>query len=74
MNFYELLRLLIDYARLPEPRARDAHRLVADLERVNALGTITGALASQEHECLPAVSYRHGIPGRCIYCGKPRGE
>jgi hypothetical protein len=65
MTLYELLRTLTRKAGLPEPAERDALALIDELERLNALGTMTTLTSVTDHE--PT----HGLYERvCSICHK----
>lgn len=49
MTVYELLRLLIRAARLPEPVEHDANELVDEMEALGVFGTVAARIAITDH-------------------------
>lgn len=67
MNLYDVLRLLIAKAALPEVLAADCARVVDELEKWNGLGTTTKTMETEAHE--------HRYPpfsDVCDRCGRGR--
>jgi hypothetical protein len=73
MNLYDVLRLLISRAALPETVAADCAKVIDELERWNALGTTTKTMEVAAHECeYPPISCQAGNAPVCIRCGRGR--
>jgi len=65
VTLYDVLHRLIARSAMGEVEQKDCQKVIDDLEAVSGLGTTTGHLEAQSHEC---VFYGH--PSLCIYCGK----
>ena len=69
MNLYDVLRLLIGKASLPEAVAEDCMKVIDELERWNALGTTAKVMDVESHE--------HVYPWHsdvCSKCGRGRQQ
>ena len=69
MNLYDVLRLLIQKAALPEVLANDCLRVIDELEKWNALGTTTKSMDVEGHT--------HRYPpftDVCDLCGRGRNS
>lgn len=69
VTIYELLRRLTECAPFQEPERHDALKLLAELENLNALGTVAKQTEVQAHEC----NFQwNGRLHKCPVCGKEK--
>jgi hypothetical protein len=69
MNLYDVLRLLVQKAAMPETTVADCLKVIDEVERWNALGTTTKTMEVQAHE--------HRYPWHsdvCELCGRGRDQ
>jgi hypothetical protein len=71
MTIYELLGRLVDVAPFAEPERFDARQLLAELETLNALGTVAKETEVQAHECRWEAN---GYQAWCGICHKPQPQ
>lgn len=72
MNIYDMFRAIIRGCSMPFDQEADCLKLLDNLERQNAFGTIV-RITSGHHAYVngsPQQQYRQ----ECGYCGKPRSE
>lgn len=50
MNLYDVLRLVVSKASLPEAQANDCFAVLEEAERMNMLGTSVAKMEVQAHE------------------------
>jgi len=69
VNLYDVLRMLVNHAGLPETVQADCLRVIDEVERWNALGTTTKTMEVEAHE--------HQYPRDsdvCTKCGRGRNQ
>jgi hypothetical protein len=69
VNLYDVLRLLISRAALPETVANDCQRVIDEVERWNALGTVTKTMEVEAH-----VHVYPPFSDVCTKCGRGQRE
>jgi hypothetical protein len=77
MNFVELMRKLVERSDLIEPEKRDARKLLQELDRMNAFGTLL-TMTNSAHKFTPIRIRETDTRGNpygpwftvCKYCGK----
>jgi len=79
MTFVELMRTLVERSNLIEPEKRDARKLLQELDRMNAFGTLLTA-TNCAHKFTPIRIRKTDARGNpygpwftvCKYCGKEK--
>ena len=67
MNIYEMLRKLVMSATMPQVEVEDCLKLIEELERMNAFGTIA-SIKVGKHAFKPWKNHKCGI------CGEDEGK